>query len=283
MKNLNVLFGFHLVSGIINPLKSRAASYYEETYNRLINKICKGGLIHADETKANVQGKSAYVWVITNMEEVAYIYTETREANFIHELLHEFNGVLVSDFYAAYDSLACRQQKCLIHLIRDLNNDLLRYPFDQELRNLVMDFIKLIKPMIDTVDKYGLKTRYLRKHNIFIERFFKNISKHEYSSEHAIKYSIRFIKNRNKLFTFLDFDNIPWNNNNAEHAIKAFSKLRNIIRGSSTEKGTREYLVLLSISETCKFKGLSFLDFLRSGQKDIDTFAVSCLKRRKML
>jgi hypothetical protein len=26
-----------------------------------------------------------------------------------------------------------------------------------------------------------------------------------------------------KMFTFLDFDDIPWNNNNAEHAIKAFA------------------------------------------------------------
>ena len=46
-------------------------------------------------------------------------------------------------------------------------------------------------------------------------------------------------------------DGIPWNNNNAEHAIKAFARLRNVIGGTSTFKGMREYLILLSISETC--------------------------------
>ena len=30
-----------------------------------------------------------------------------------------------------------------------------------------------------------------------------------------------------RLFTFLAYDGIPWNNNNAEHAIKAFARLRN--------------------------------------------------------
>ena len=80
-------------------------------------------------------------------------------------------------------------------------------------------------------------------------------------------------ENRDKLFTFLRYDGVPWNNNNAEHAIKAFARLRNIIGGSSTAKGLREYLVLLSLSETCKCKGLSFLDFLRSQESNVDNFA----------
>jgi len=34
----------------------------------------------------------------------------------------------------------------------------------------------------------------------------------------------------------------------------------------------RDYLVLLSVAETCKCKGLNFLSFLRSGAMDIDGF-----------
>ena len=63
---------------------------------------------------------------------------------------------------------------------------------------------------------------------------------------------------------------MPWNNNNAEHAIKAFAMLRHVIEGTTTEKGLREYLVLLSVCETCKYKNVNFLDFLRSGSKTID-------------
>jgi len=82
-------------------------------------------------------------------------------------------------------------------------------------------------------------------------------------------------KNRDKLFTFLRFDGVPWNNNNAEHAIKAFARLRDVMEGSSTENGIRQYLILLSICQTCKYQGLDFLNFLRSGEKDIDEFAKS--------
>ena len=91
----------------------------------------------------------------------------------------------------------------------------------------------------------------------------------------------RFEKNRDKLFTFLNFDGVPWNNNNAEHAIKAFARLRDVIEGSSTEKGIREYLILLSVCQTCKYMGVDFLDFLRSGEKDIHAFAESRRSRRR--
>ena len=97
----------------------------------------------------------------------------------------------------------------------------------------------------------------------------------ELQSEPAAKCKQRFEKNQDTLFTFLKYDGVPWNNNNAEHAIKAFAMLRHAITGVTTEKGLREYLVLLSICETCKYKGIDFLDFLRSEEKDLDAFAAA--------
>jgi hypothetical protein len=76
------------------------------------------------------------------------------------------------------------------------------------------------------------------------------------------------------MFTFFDFDGVPWNNNNAEHAVKAFATLRRVIDGVTSEAGLRDYLVLLSLCETCKYKSIDFLDFLRSGSKDIGDFAI---------
>ncbi len=179
---------------------------------------------------------------------------------------------MISDFYAAYDSIGCAQQKCLIHLMRDINDDLFKQPFNDEMKEIGRLFAELLRSMIASVDRFGLKTRYLRKHWREVERFYQTLFRREYQTEVAASCRRRFEKNRDRLFTFLDHDGIPWNNNNAEHAIKAFARLRNIIGGSSTPKGLREYLVLLSISETCKCKGVSFLDFLLSGDTDVDTF-----------
>lgn len=97
--------------------------------------------------------------------------------------------------------------------------------------------------------------------------------KQTFQTEIARKCKARLEKNRSRLFTFLDYDGVPWNNNNAEHAIKAIALLRRDFSGLSTEKGIREYSILLSICETCKCKGVSFLEFLQSGERDIDVFA----------
>ena len=62
---------------------------------------------------------------LTNLEEVVFLHRPDREGGFLKKLLSGFDGVLVSDFYAAYDSVDCQQQKCLVHLMRDMNQDLL--------------------------------------------------------------------------------------------------------------------------------------------------------------
>lgn len=270
--SLNELFSFSLNVGSISKLKTDSAQLYKITYEAILNKIVTGELLHADETRIDLIGKEGFVWVVTNMEEVAYFYTDTREGDTIQAMLKDFQGVLVSDFYAVYDAIKCPQQKCLIHLIRDLNGDLLKQPYNKELNEIVQDFALLLKAITVTVDRFGLKTYFLRKHKISVEHFYKKLSKRNYESDMAINYKKRFGRNRDKLFTFLDYNNVPWNNNNAEHAIKAFARLRNVIGGTSTDIGIQEYLKLLSIYETCRYKGISFLSFLRSGNKDIDAF-----------
>lgn len=223
--------------------------------------------------RVSLKGREAYVWVFTNLEEVAYVYAPTREGTTLETHLNDFSGVLVSDFYAVYDAMDCVQQKCLVHLIRDINDDLLNEPFNTELKEIAQAFSSVLKPIIETIDRHGLKAYWFRKHKVQAEQFFKNIASTEYKTERAIKYKQRFEKNRKKLFTFLDYDEVPWNNNNAEHAIKAFAAMRQTIGSASTEQGIREYLVLLSIRETCKYKGIRFLDFLLSGHQDIDEFS----------
>jgi len=213
-----------------------------------------------------------YVWVFSNMEVVVYLYRETREGSVLKEMLDGFNGVLISDFYTAYDSIPCPQQKCLIHLIRDINEDILRNPFDEELKDLGRNFTQLLSPIIETVDAFGLKRRHLNKHKSRVHGFFNKIEQKEFKSEVTNNFQRRLLKYRDKLFTFLNYDGVPWNNNNAEYAIKHFVYLRDVIGGTSTAKGIHEYLVLLSICETLRLRNTSFLKFLISGATDIDKF-----------
>ena len=266
------LFGYHVGPPALNLLKRRAAKLYQDAYEEIKDMLVHGKLIHADETHLSTRSSNGYVWVFTSMAEVVYLWSATREGKVAEEVLSGFNGVLISDFYSAYDSISCAQQKCLVHLIRDLNEDVLKEPFNEEMRTLVHEFTALLKPVIETVDRFGLKTHFLKKHKVEVARFYRGLLTREYKTELALKTQDRFRRNQGKLFTFLDYDNVPWNNNNAEHAIKAFASLRKVIEGYSTERGIRDYLVLLSVYQTCEYRGVDFFHFLRSGEKRVDDY-----------
>lgn len=266
------VFAYPLRQTYIGNLMKRAVETYQTTYEEIKERLLHGNLIHADETHVSVKGKDSYVWVFTSIEDVIYVWSETRDASVATGFLEKFNGVLVSDFYSAYDSVDCPQQRCLIHLIRDLNEDIHREPFNLELKTIVHDFGVLLKDVVDTVDRFGLKSHFLRKHKPVVTRFFDTLLEREYETEIAQKVRRRLIRNRDRLFTFLDHDNVPWNNNNAEHAVKAFARLRDVIDGTTTERGVRDYLVLLSLCQTCAYRGVDFFGFLRSEETKIDGY-----------
>ena len=272
VENFGRVFGISIHPASLTLLKAKLAGYYLKTKQQILERILQGSLVHVDETRANIKGKTASVWVLTNMREVVYLYSESREAEFIQKILVNFQGVLVADFHAGYDSIGCPKQRCLIHLIRDLNAAIMGNPFDDELKAITGSFSTLVRAMVETVDRRGLKRHFLKKHLVEVERFYQQIGGKSYRSEAALQCKQRLEKNREELFTFLSHDGVPWNNNNAEHAIKAFAMLREVMAGGSTVNGTEAYLTLLSVCETCKYQGSDFLDFLRSGETDIEAF-----------
>jgi hypothetical protein len=262
-------FGMELGVWDFQRIKSMAGAYYRDTYDNLLHALASGPLLHIDETSVWMRGHvTGYVWVLTNMESVVFMYRPTREGEFLHDLLQSFKGVMVTDFYTAYDSINCRQQKCLVHLMWDVNRALLKNPFDEELNKIGKDFGALMRDIIETVDRFGLKSRYLRKHREQTSSWLREL-RTPGTSTIAEKFRKRIVKYGDRLFTFLDYDGVPWNNNNAENAIKPFAKYRRLVRGRITEPGLRDYLVLLSIAHTCKFRGVSFFEFLLSGAEEI--------------
>ena len=164
------------------------------------------------------------------------------------------------------------------HLIRDLNDDLWAAPFDTEFEMFVLKVRNLIIPIMEAVQRYGLKKRNLNKFKKSVDKFYKTeiVGKH-YKSEVTIKFQNRFQKYRTRLFIFLEQDGIPWHNNTAERALRHLAVQRKI-SGSFFESVTHYYLVMLGIMQTCKFQDKSFLKFLLSGETDIEQFKKS--KRR---
>ena len=111
--------------------------------------------------------------------------------------------------------------------------------------------------------------------------FVETLTHRIYDTDAAKALQTRLLKNRSRLFTFIHRDGVSWSNNLAENAIKQFGYYRDDVGRSVKEAGLSEYLVLLSLYQTCRVRGLSFLKFLLSRERDIDMFFDGKRPRRR--
>jgi hypothetical protein len=164
------------------------------------------------------------------------------------------------------------RRPCLVHLIRDINDDLIKTPFDSDLKVLAERFTAVLKPTIDEIDRYGLKKRHLQKFIPRANQYRSWLSRQRFQSKAASLYQKRICKYGDRLFTFLSHDGVPWNNNLAENAVKLIASRRRIFGASFSENGMREYLLFLSLYQTLRRKGRSLLRFLLSKETDLFKF-----------
>jgi predicted RecB family nuclease len=250
----------------------RCAEQYQSTEALLLRRILDGPVLHIDETKMNILGTDQYVWVLTDNARVVFQLRPNRETGFLKALLASFKGTLVSDFYGGYDALPCRQQKCLVHLLRDLNDDLWKNPFDGEFEKFVAAVRDLLCPILEDARRFGLKARHLGKHRIRVQRFYKEvIIGRDSEGETTARYRKRFERYQGSMFSFIEASGIPWHNNGAERALRHLAVQRKI-SGAFGEKGAVDYLRLLAVAQTCRFQQKSFLGFLLSRCMDVDEY-----------
>ena len=147
-----------------------------------------------------------------------------------------------------------------------MNDDLRRHPYDQEMRSIAAPFAKLLKDITLTIDQYGLRRWHLHKYVGAAEKICAAIAERHFGSSCASKYQARFQKYGDRLFTFLNYDGVPWNNNNAEHAVHRFAKLRRMADGMFTRSSIEQLMVLLSVPGTCEYRRVNPSKFLLSGK-----------------
>jgi transposase len=85
----------------------------------------------------------------------------------------------------------------------------LRHPFNEELTFIAARFGALLREIVETIDRYGLKKWHLAKHKRSTGRFLRDVATFPCTTEVASSLKKRIDRNKDKLFTFIDYDNVP--------------------------------------------------------------------------
>ena len=106
----------------------------QEEYNRLQQEIRASPVVYGDETGWREAGRNGYLWSFSNPEVRYFLRRGSRGSKVVAEVLgDEFDGVLVSGFYGAYNLHQGLHQRCWTHLLRDIHQLKEKYPQHQGL------------------------------------------------------------------------------------------------------------------------------------------------------
>lgn len=245
--------------------------HYERwTQKGILSELFDSPFIGVDDTSIKSVDGRGYIWVITNGKYFAFTASHDREAKLVLDMLNGYEGTLLSDFFPGFDSAPFRQQKCWSHLIKDINNGIWQNPFDKSMEDLGGDVSKLMTPIIEDARRFGLSKYHFNKHRKRIKGFYMRLERIDRQASSETKKLIsRIVRYRESLFTFLDFDGIPWHNNASELGLRHIAIQRKISNTLFQIDSIHCYLILLGIYQTCRATGCSFLNFLLSGERNL--------------
>ena len=130
---LKTVHQLELSLGAIVGAVHQVAQKAQPAVTEIRDRIRASPVVHADETGWREDGVNGYVWTFSTPTE-RYFLRRGRNKEVVDEALGDsFDGVLVSDFYAAYHHYPGLKQRCWVHLLRDIHDLKILYPQDQEL------------------------------------------------------------------------------------------------------------------------------------------------------
>lgn len=259
-------FGLSLSPGGLLQALVRVAKRLESSYEQALEDLRHSDVVYSDETGWWLNGPGYTLWVFTNQDTTYYRIVNQRTRNMARSIIGEtFSGVLVSDCLSIYDNLNPLQQKCYAHHLKALSSAL-KTPEGKgssyllELRTLLHS-AQLLKRLMSDISP--TQSQHWRQ---FLEQRFDQLLEqprgqpHDLQGQQEEKVRQRLVKQRDHLFTFLDYPAVEATNNRAERQLRPAVISRKISCGNKTEQGANTWAILASLAATAAQRGDSFID-----------------------
>ena len=249
---LGTIWGIEVSRGQLAEILHDVAEIGEGEYERLLSRIRGSPVVHGDETGWREDGVNGYIWSFSTPRERYYTYRKSRGSVIVAEVLsEEFEGTLVTDFYAAYNIYLGQKQRCWIHLIRDLKTLVEKCAEMPEVAAWVEAVIGVYHRARKSAcrehrpaDQVKLRVEFERELMALARPYLGVKSAPQRVLAERME---RFIR---ELFVFVQQPEVPSENNAAERAIRPAVVARKISGGTRSAKGSRTASVLRSLFET---------------------------------
>jgi hypothetical protein len=253
---LEAVHGLELSVGAIVGVLQRVASRGEAAVAAIQAAIRASPVVHADETGLREDGKNGYLWSFSTPT-ARYFVRGGRNKEVVDEVLGpSFAGVLVTDFYAAYDHYDGPHQRCWAHLLRDIHVLGERHPAAPVLHAWADQVQAVYDRARRVTGSDAARRRAQRKaEDDLLAVCTPYLEAGAATVPHAVLCR-RIAKYLPELFTFVRDPAVPGTNNAAERSVRPVVIQRKISGGTRSSAGTTTFTRLASLFGTWRARGL---------------------------
>ena len=255
-KAFNLKIASSSISGFMDQLKVEA----QPIYNDLLSSLKEGLFIHADETGWKIDGFNHWLWKFSNKKICISHIDKSRGQNVVKDIIGDkYKGVLISDFLSAYNKIEAKaKQRCLVHILRDLEKVMEYWHDDLEVMRYCERLKKILEDAIALYNEYKNKRwdKVYRSRRESIARVMKDFDFPNPNKRILKRFAKRLKRHKNEILTFLYEKNIDYHNNHAEQQIRPDVIFRKITFGNRSYGGAENHSIIMSIIQTAKLNSI---------------------------
>lgn len=265
-----VFHGLNASKGAYAYQIKKVAKILRKPYKDIENEIRNAESRSIDETGekwCNSEEKctngKAYGWKYITPKASLYKLTGTRSHEELYQTLGKnCDGGVGCDGHKAYNMLRnAKIQRCWEHIWRPARYEIKEGKPTKELKNFYNKLFHIIK----LADEYKqknfpfknpekIKARYYAMLGCHIEKYY------EHPIIRKIIASIHQYMEKDELFTFLEFKDLKWHNNDTEKDIREEVIQKKISGGVRSDEGAESRSILRSVIRTYEKQGIDFMD-----------------------
>ena len=258
------LHGLKVSVGEIAELLHRLTQQMQPTLAELKAAIRASPAVQADETGWREEGQNGYIWSASTPAVRYYEYHHSRGHEVVEALLGpDFQGVLGSDFYAAYNSHQGLHQRCWVHFLRDGHDLKDQYADDAA----VQEWFRQIKALYERARTYPgpdpdlpparQQTARTQQQHAFEQELWQLCAPFAHTNSPLQTLCKRVERFLPELFVFVARPEVPPDNNLAERSVRPLVIARKISGGSRSPSGSQTRMALFSCFGTWAAQGLN--------------------------
>jgi transposase len=256
---LQMMHQVTISSGEIVELLHRIKEQMQPQLDALTRQIRASPAVQADETGWREDGTNGYIWSVSTPSIRYYEYHHSRGGEVVKALIgKDFEGVLGSDFYAAYNLHQGLHQRCWVHYLRDVHDLKEKYPHNEQLlswatsvKAIYDEAIAWVEqgPEPNTSPRMQKLVRVAQQH-AFEQRLWQVCAPYVNTSMPMQTLCKRVETFLPELFVFVAIPGVPAHNNLAERSVRPLVVARKISGGTRSPKGSETRMGLASLFGT---------------------------------